>query len=198
LSEADGITVVGEASGCRDGCSLISSRRPNLVIFDLELGDACGSEVIARFRDHFPGMAAVIYTNCVDREMVIQALDFDIQGYLLKTSPERRLIEAVEHVARGRGFLDPYITSTVLSGSRSPAKEQPDERARLSPRELTILWKLAAGARNQHIASALHITERTVKFHVSSILRRLGATNRTEAVYMAEQMGLLEHGEQED
>ena len=187
LSYADGITVVGEASGCRDGCPLISTLHPNLVIFDLELGDACGSEV-----------AAVIYSNCVDREMVTQALDSHVQGYLLKTSPEKRLIEAVEHVARGRGFLDPYITSTVLSEASSTAKDQSHERPRLSPRELAILWKLAAGARNSHIASALPLTERTVKFHVSSILRRLGATNRTEAVYVAERLGLLDPDERID
>jgi DNA-binding NarL/FixJ family response regulator len=168
----------------------VSRLRPDLVVFDLELEDACGGDVIRRFRERFPALLAVIYTARQEPEIIAEALACGIQGYVLKTSPNERMREAVEHVAAGRAYLDPAITATVLAQvTRKSAIEE--ERPSLSEKELAVLVLLASGRRNKQIADDLHITERTVKFHVSAILRRLHVSNRTEAVQLAERLHLL-------
>lgn len=181
--------IVGEAARCADACPLIARLRPDLVVFDLELEDASGADVIERFRQRFPNLLAVIYTERREPEFIADALTSHIQGYVLKSSPTERLAEAVRHVAEGRSYLDPSITATVLAQvSRQP---QEPSRPLLSQREISILTGLAAGKRNKEIADELHITERTVKFHVSAILRRLDASNRTQAVRIAADLRLL-------
>lgn len=189
LRTATNVIVVGEASRCSEGCRSITSLCPDLVVFDLELEDSSGPEVIERFRRRFPSLRAVIYTERREPEFVADALACHIQGFVLKTSPTERLAEAVQHVAEGRSYLDPSITAMVMAHvSQRPRLE---DRPLLSQREITILTELAAGKRNREIAEELRITERTVKFHVSAILRRLDASNRTQAVRIAEDLGLL-------
>jgi DNA-binding NarL/FixJ family response regulator len=190
LTASAEVAIVGEASRCNEACAAVSLLRPDLVVFDLELEDACGGEVIRRFRDRFPSLLAVIYTARREPEIIAEALACGIQGYMLKTSPNERIREAVEHVAAGRAYLDPDITATVLAQVAN-APEQREERPTLSAKEQAVLLLLASGRRNKQIAEDLHITERTVKFHVSSILRQLQATNRTEAVRTAERLRLL-------
>jgi DNA-binding NarL/FixJ family response regulator len=190
LAASPNAAVVGEASRCSDACAAVSRLHPDLVVFDLELEDVCGGEVIQRFRERFPSLLAVIYTAKQEPEIIAEALACGIQGYVLKTSPNQRMREAVEHVAAGRAYLDPAITATVLAQVARPT-QGPEERPPLSDKELAVLVLLASGRRNKQIAADLHITERTVKFHVSSILRRLQVSNRTEAVQVAEQLRLL-------
>jgi two-component system response regulator DevR len=189
LGTRSDLQIVGEASRCADACPVISRKRPDLVLFDLELDDGYGADVIRRFRKRFPSLLAVIYTAIRDPQVIAEALTCGIQGYVLKTSPNECLLDAVAHVTAGRSFLDAAITATVLeqmslaSGSATGPV--------LSHREASVLTLLAAGRRNREIASDLGITERTVKFHVSAILRHLHATNRTEAVQIAERLRLL-------
>jgi DNA-binding NarL/FixJ family response regulator len=189
LKSSANILIVGEASRCSDGCRAISALRPDLVVFDLDLEDACGAQVIERFRERFPELRAVIYTSRQEPEFVAEAVACHIQGFVLKTSPMHRLGEAIQFVAGGLSYLDPTITETVLSQLSRRSREE--NRPGLSDREIAILRLLAAGKRNKEIAEALHITERTVKFHVSAILRRLEARNRTQAVRIAEDLRLL-------
>lgn len=195
LCSTTDVVVIGEASRCSEGCPLIARLQPDLVVFDLELDDACGGTVIKRFRERFPSLRAVIYTARRDAEFVAEALSHNIQGYVLKSSPNTRLVDAVEHAASGRGFLDPEITATVLTQAASvpPQRAGVTEQV-LTAREMTILRLLAEGKRNKQIASQLGITERTVKYHVSGILSRLEAKNRTQAAKIAEKLGLLSVG----
>jgi DNA-binding NarL/FixJ family response regulator len=193
LKNASDLQIVGEASRCADACPVISRQRPDLVLFDLELEDGYGADVIRRFRKRFPSLRAVIYTAVRDPQIVAEALACGIQGYVLKTSPNECLLDAVEHVAAGRAFLDPDITATVLAQVSHTSGATPVPTT-LSQREHAVLVLLAAGKRNKEIASLLEITERTVKFHVSAILRHLKAQNRTEAVQIADRLHLLPQG----
>jgi DNA-binding NarL/FixJ family response regulator len=130
-----------------------------------------------------------LYTDVKDQAMVAEALRHRIQGYVLKRSPPEQLLAATRTVAAGGSYLDPAISTLVLAELNSSA-ESP-HRPVLSQRERTILGALAEGKPNKEIAKQLFITERTVKFHVSSVMRHLGARNRTHAVIIAEQLGLL-------
>jgi DNA-binding NarL/FixJ family response regulator len=189
LKTSSEVEIVGEAARCSDACAVIARLQPDVVVFDLKLEDACGADVIRRFRDQFPSLLAVIYTHLREPEVIAEAMECGIQGYVLKTSPNTLIVDAVEHVAAGRAFLDPDITATVLAqASRTP---ESTSGPTLSRKELAVLSQLAAGRRNKQIAATLDITERTVKFHVSSIMRRLQASNRTEAVHVAERLRLL-------
>lgn len=183
------LVVVGEASRCSDGCPLISSLRPDLVVFDLELEDYSGSDIIRRFRERFPEVRAVVYTKRQDSEFVADALGCHIQGYVLKTSPIARLVDAVQYVAEGLSYIDPTVTPMVLS--RLARLPQATSEPVFSEREVSVLTLLSLGKQNKEIAQQLKITERTVKFHVSAILRQLGARNRTHAVRIAENKQLL-------
>jgi DNA-binding NarL/FixJ family response regulator len=183
------LLIVGEASRCSDGCNSISASHPDIVVFDVELEDASGAEVIRHFRERFPDVRAIIYTDRQEPEFVTEATTCQIQGFVLKKSPMHRLGDAIQFVASGMSYLDPAITAVVLAQlSTSPPEEK---QSGLSVKELSVLRLVAAGKSNKEIAKALCITERTVKFYVSSILRRLEARNRTHAVRIAEAKQLL-------
>ncbi|MGD8310528.1 MAG: response regulator transcription factor [Chromatiales bacterium] len=181
--------VEGEASCCQSGCTGISSLRPDLVVFDIELADACGTDMIARFRDKFPDMPAVIFTREGSREIVAEALRSGIQGFVLKCSPSDRIIRAIESVAAGGPYLDPALGS-VLFAEMNSVDETPAASA-LSDRQLLVLRMLAEGKANKEIARDLFISESTVKFHVSAILQLLKARNRTHAARIAEEQGWI-------
>ena len=189
LNAEPDLEVVGEASCCENGCLSVSELAPDLVILDLEFTDACGAEVIRHFRTRFPRLPAIVYTNQRDRELIAEALKYNIQGYVLKTSPTDHLFQAIRFVGAHRSYLDPAVTSAVLAEFSYDRVPQGDPV--LSPREFTVLRMLAEGKRNKEIAKDLFISERTVKFHVSAVLRRLQAQNRTHAVRVAEERGLI-------
>jgi len=189
LSTQADMEVVGEACSCSEACPLAASIQPDVVILDPELEDASGNEAIVRLRERFPELRAMIYTDVKDQTLVAEALRNRIRGYVLKKSAPEQLLAAVRAVAAGDSYLDPAISALVLA-ELNPAPNPPSLPS-LSARERTILGSLAEGRSNKEIAQKLFITERTVKFHVSSVLRQLGARNRTQAVMIAEQMGLL-------
>jgi len=189
LNAEPDIEVVGQASSCHEACPLVTTLQPDVVVLDLELEDATGSEAIIRLRERFPGLRAMVYTDIVDRQLVAQALRYNVRGYVLKKSSPDQLLAATRTVAAGGYYLDPAISSAVLA-ELNPLPSEEDVPL-LSQREYTILKILAQGKSNKEIAKELFISERTVKFHVSAVMRLLGARNRTHAVMIAEQMGLL-------
>ena len=189
LNAEPDLEVVGEAASCRDACLLAAATQPDVVILDLELEGASGSQAIIRLRDRFPKSRAMVYTDIVDRRIVAEALRYDIRGYVLKKSAAELLLSATRIVASGGHYLDPAISSTILA-ELNPSPREP-AKPLLSQREQTVLGTLALGMSNKEIAKELFISERTVKFHVSAVMRQLDARNRTHAVMLAEEMGLL-------
>lgn len=175
--------VVGEASDCEDGCGLIARLQPDLIVFDLDLGEACGAGTLTHFREVYPELNALVYASRCCSDTVAAALSGRIQGYVLKTSPVERLLDALQRVADGGRYLDPALCNNLLG--------QPTRAPQLSEREQEILRLLCAGMTNKEIARAAGIGERTVKFHLSHIFHRLNARNRTDAVRLAEQHRLV-------
>jgi DNA-binding NarL/FixJ family response regulator len=127
----------------------------------------------------------VVLTAYDTDERIVAAVQAGAQGYLLKGVPRHDIFEAVRTVHGGGSLLQPVVASKLL-------RQVSDGFEPLTPRELEVLGLLARGLTNKEIAEALVITERTAKFHVSAILGKLGADNRTEAVSLAAQRGLIE------
>ena len=182
--------VVGSARNCAEACRLVDEQRPDIVLLDLEMDDTEGVDAVSRLRDHQPAKV-IIYTAHKDDQRILEAIRIGINGYVMKGAPNSRLCEAIRIVARGGMYLDadvaPKITA-LLSAHQQSQKPAPDS---LTRRECEVLNCVAAGKRNKEIAKELFISERTVKFHASSVFAKLGASNRTEAVRIAVSKNLI-------
>ncbi|TFH49023.1 MAG: response regulator transcription factor [Lysobacterales bacterium] len=184
-------TVVDEAASCAECCEKLRSMRPDVVVLDLEMGDATGLEALLRLREIDPDVPTIVYTAHGADSRVVEAIRVGVQGYLMKKSPIDIVFEAIRIVSAGGSFLDPEVTSKVM-GALVAGRERSGTAAReLTEREKSVLQMLAQGKRNKEISQALSISERTVKFHISSVLGKLQATNRTEAVVVAAEQGLI-------
>jgi DNA-binding NarL/FixJ family response regulator len=179
--------IAGEAASGSEALALVMQAAPDVMLLDLEMPGMDGVEVIRHLRQTNPAVKVVVFTAFDTDERILSALQAGAQGYLLKGAPRAELFEAVRVVHGGGSLLHPVVASRLLESLSAPAK-----REALTPREQEVLILLAQGKQNKEIARALAITVRTVKFHISAILAKLDAGNRTEAVTIAVQQGLVE------
>ena len=185
--------VVGEAGSGPEALAVVAERRPDVLLLDLEMPGLDGVGVLRRLRETGAPTRAIAFTVFDTDERIIAAVEAGAAGYLLKGAPRADIFAAVRVVAAGGSLLAPVAASTVLRrvrGDDGRSPRSPTSPA-LTPRERAVLEQLARGLGNKQIAYALGITERTVKFHVSSVFTKLGASNRTEAVTRAAQAGLI-------
>jgi DNA-binding NarL/FixJ family response regulator len=191
LSTQSDFEVVGTAATGREVLGLARSASPAVILLDLEMPEMDGVEVMKELRAACPDARAVVFTAFDTDERIHAALKAGARGYLLKGAPRDELFNAIRVVSQGGTLLQPVVASKLLQRLSSPPAEPTPVADPLTPRERDVLRYLAEGKVNKEIASALTISERTVKFHVSSILGKLGAGNRTEAVRVAVQRGLV-------
>ncbi len=157
---------------------LLASRvKADVVLLDLELPGMSGIDAISKI--NVPVLVLTAYANDEQIDAVLRA---GARGYLLKGASIEEIERAIRVVVRGERFLDARVASRVAALARAP---------RLSRREREVLTLLAEGKSNKEIALELHVTERTVKFHVTSIFNKLGAENRAQAVTLGHQKGLV-------
>ena len=183
--------VVAEAGSGAEAVAAFGEHDPDVVLLDLEMPDGDGVEAIRRLREADPEARALVLTAFDTDERIVGALEAGARGYLLKGSTREEIFEAIRVVARGEALIPPVVASRLLRSvreSREPDVHRGDE---LTPREREVLALLAEGLSNADLAERLTITERTVKFHVSQLLAKLGARNRTEAVHHARERGSL-------
>ncbi|MDH3611679.1 MAG: response regulator transcription factor [Gammaproteobacteria bacterium] len=189
-SEPD-IEVVGELDGI-DGIETTLDRLyPHVVLLDLEMGDIQGAEALRQLRDVAPNVHVIVYTSHDEEEYIIRAAELGVNGYLLKGSPKEEIVSAVRCVNEGGTAIESAVAAKLMQhmNKRSANARQPT--VSFSKREKQVLKLLAAGKTNSNIGTALFISESTVKFHVHSILSKMGATNRTEAVSIATRQGVI-------
>lgn len=186
--------VVGTAATGEEALSLVTATHPDVLLLDLEMPRLDGVKVLQRLRDSGVSTRVIVFTVFDTDERIIAAVEAGAAGYLLKGAPRADVFAAVRAVASGGSLLAPVATSAVLRRIRgdTQASSTPHLTPSLTPRERVVLEQLARGLGNKQIAAQLGIAERTVKFHVSSVFAKLGATNRTEAVTRAAHAGLIE------
>ena len=185
LSGFEDVELVGAAGDGEEAVRLCAEKRPDVVLMDLEMPRLDGIEATRRITAADPDVAVVVLTSFSDRERILRALDAGAVGYLLKDAEPEELERAVRAAARGDAPLDPKAARALLSAriERSPADE-------LSERERQVLAMVAEGLPNKLIARRLEISEKTVKAHLTSVFRRIGVTDRTQAALWAERNGL--------
>ena len=204
--------VVGtekQAASGDEALRLALELRPDILLLDLEMPVMDGVETIRRLRQHVQqgnGQGQqktrpriIVFTAFDNDERIISALEAGADGYLLKGAPREDIFNAIRITMQGGSLLQPVVASKLLRHV-GQQRGQADHHGRpyddlpyeaLTERELEVLALLAQGMPNKEIATKLVISERTAKFHVSSIMGKLGAANRTEAVSLAAQKGLI-------
>jgi DNA-binding NarL/FixJ family response regulator len=189
LSTQPDFEVVGEASDGAEAVRLAEALHPDVILLDLEMPGTDGVAALEGLRDAGSEARAVVFTAYDTDERILGALRAGARGYLLKGASRAEIFSAIRTVHAGGSLLQPDVTARLLEHIG-----RNDEGARaeqLTPRELEVLGLISQGLQNSEIAAQLFVTERTVKFHVSSILAKLGADNRTEAVAVAARRGLI-------
>lgn len=187
LDTQDDFEVVGQAGNGHEALDHIASLTPDVLLLDLEMPEVDGLAVLESLRDNNSNVRVIVFTVFDTDDRILSAIRTGAKGYLLKGAPREEIFNAVRIVHQGGSLLQPIVASRLLEH----VNRSGDDPDALTPRELEVLPLIAQGLLNKEIADALEITERTVKFHVSSILAKLGAGNRTEAVATATQRGLV-------
>ena len=181
--------VVGQAGSGAEAVAQAAALNPDVILLDLEMPGLDGVEALKQIRAAEPNARAIVFTAFDTDDRILSAVRAGAQGYLLKGAPREEIFKAVRVVHAGGSLLQPIVASKLLRQVRQPAAVP---AAALTPRELDVLRLMARGLQDKEIAAELVIAERTVKFHASSIMSKLGAGNRTEAVSLAVQQGLLD------
>lgn len=187
LDSRDGIEVAGEAETVRDAISLVTAMQPDVVVLDLKLPDGSGLDVLRRIRAAEDPPGVVILTSFGEDRDIVEAVERGADGFLHKDAAPAEIESAIRAVARGERALSPRATSALVEGVRRGRPAAIDE---LTPREREVLGLLADGRSNADIADELTISIKTVKTHVSSILRKLDVDDRTQAALEAVRLGL--------
>ena len=185
LEADEGIEVVGEAHTGEDALIQIPSSSANIILMDVKLPGIDGIEAIRQLLKIKRNLVTIVLTS-FGGEHVVRAIEAGAKGYLLKGISSQELIKAIYEAYGGNSIIDPVVTGQLLVGfMRQRGKGKAGTNGSpLSPRESQILEYVARGNANKRIAQRLNISEQTVKNNLSSILRKLGANDRTQAVVM--------------
>jgi DNA-binding NarL/FixJ family response regulator len=181
--------IVGSAGTGIDALTLVASEDPDVLLLDLEMPALDGVGVLRQLRADDARVGVIVFTVFDTDERIIAAVEAGAAGYLLKGAPRADVFAAVRAVAGGGSLLAPIAASAVLRRVRGEIT--PSSGPSLTRREQDVLEHVARGLGNKQIAARLGISERTVKFHVSSMFAKLGASNRADAVTRAAQAGLI-------
>lgn len=188
-----GIEVVGEAADGNEAVQLVAAHRPDLALLDVRMPHCDGIQATRRIVAESPSTRVLVLTTFGQDEVLFQALQAGAQGFLLKDTRPEDLLAAVHAVAAGESRLDPAVTAAVVSHVRRhgtrPTAHPVD---RLTAREREVLVLIAHGLNNAEVAATLVLSTGTVKTHVASVLAKLGARDRVQAVIAAFESGLVE------
>ncbi len=176
------LTVVAEAANGQQAINLFRQHRPDITLMDLRLPGMGGVEITKAIRSEFPNSRIIVVTTYDGDEDIYRALQAGARAYLLKDVPGDQLVDAIRAVHSGQTRIPPEVASRLAE--RLP-------RSELSPREMDVLRLIVDGKSNKEIASALFISESTVKVHVNNILGKMGVSDRTQAAMTAIQRGIV-------
>ncbi|NDJ85994.1 MAG: response regulator transcription factor [Chloroflexi bacterium] len=187
LQSFEDMEVVAQASSGEEAVSLCHSVLPDIVLMDLLMPGMGGVEATGIIRERFPAIQVVAMTSYDDEALVRAILQAGAIGYLLKDATSQELGDTIRAAHAGKPSLSPGATQILIASATQP----PPHNYHLTEREIEVLSLLVEGLNNPQIAQRLVISRSTVKYHVSSILSKLGVASRTEAVAMAVQNNLV-------
>ena len=181
-AESD-MKLVAEASNGKDAIEKFRLHRPDVTLMDLQMPTLNGIEAIIGIRGEFPGARIIVLTTYAGDVQVLRALKAGARGYILKGHVRRELLDTIRAVHAGQKRIPPDVAAELVDHAAEDA---------LSAREIEVLRLIAAGNANKEIAGQLSIAEETVKSHISNILAKLGANDRTHAVTIAVKRGIID------
>lgn len=194
LEHNDQFEVVAEAGTSKEAVAMVEKYHPDVVLMDIRLPGASGIEATEEITKRWPDVRVVILTSYAEDEMLFSAIRAGASGYVLKQIGAEGLITAIEAACRGEALLDPAVTQRVFQEVRRAVKEEEAAAfANLSQQEKHVLALVSEGKTNREIAGALFLGEGTVRNYVSSILSKLGVSNRAEAAAYAVEHNLKEY-----
>jgi DNA-binding NarL/FixJ family response regulator len=196
LSLQPDFEIVAEAENGERAIALAKTHKPDVILMDLRMPVLGGVEATRRIMATAPGSRVVVLTTFEEDEEIFDALQAGALGYLLKACSADKLCESVRAAAKGTSVLEPSVAARMMAGlgrltAREGRKGNQPLADPLSEREIDVLRHLAAGHSNKEIGSALGITEGTVKNHMTNVLGKLGALDRTQAALKARELGLI-------
>ncbi|MVP01816.1 response regulator [Paenibacillus sp. N10] len=191
LGTEDGIEVVGEASNGEEGIRLAQEYKPDVVLMDLVMEGMDGIETTRKLLQLYPDCKVIVLTSFLDDEKMYPVLEAGAFSYLLKTSRATEIAQAIRAAGKGQSILESQVASKLMNRFRQP-KPAAAPHEDLTEREMEVLRLIATGKSNQEVADDLFIGIKTVKFHVTNVLAKLGVEDRTQAAIYAFKHGLAE------
>ena len=186
--------VVAEASTAREAVEKVEKFSPDVVVMDIRLPGGSGIEACGEIAERFPNSKVIMLTSYAEDEMLFSAIRAGAAGYVLKQIGGEDLLRAIEAVSRGEALLDPAVTQRIFQEVRKAAKEEEASAfSALTQQEKHVLLLVSEGKTNREIAKALFLGEGTVRNYVSSILSKLGVSNRAEAAAYAVEHNLRDY-----
>lgn len=183
LALEDDMQVIAEANDGKEAVAAFESGKPDIVLMDLQMGESGGIEAVTRICQDHPDARILVFSSFARDEDIYRAIRAGALGYLQKAAPREDLLDAIRQVAAGNRYLPREIAQRLADRLSRPEP---------SPREREVLALIAKGRSNKEVASDLGLSEDTVKRHVSNLMAKLGAQDRTQAVTEALRRGLIE------
>jgi DNA-binding NarL/FixJ family response regulator len=193
LNLSSDVSVVGEASDGTQVLVAIEKHQPDVILLDLSMPELDGIGTLQLLKEQQNETPTIILTTFDDHQFILQGLQAGAKGYLLKDVSLDTLVDSIKTVANGHLLVQPAITERLLSGLNHIKTDftAPEQIEPLTKKELEVLGMMASGCSNKEISMALHKSEGTIKNHVSNLLAKLGVRDRTRAVLLAIEKGLL-------
>ena len=196
--ERSDLEVVGEVGEGRAAVEAVDSLVPDVVVLDLGLPGGDGLEIAGRMRERHPRIRLLVLSAHTEPDVVLGAIRAGVDGYLDKGAPTEEIVDAVRAVADGGRIFSPELEKRAMAGLGSLARRT-RETARwlelLTEREREILQLIARGSSTDETAAELHLSERTIRAHLTELYRKLGVKGRVEAIGLAARLGLVELGD---
>lgn len=193
LQFVEDFLVVGEAMDGEQAVEQAVVLHPNVVLMDLVMPKKNGIDATREILKHLPGTSILVLTSFVEDEQIFQSIKAGALGYLLKDSSTDELIEAIRCVRRGESSLDPQVARKLVLRIDETRRFQDFSEA-LTSREVGVIRCLAQGMTNKQIGGELFVSEATVRFHVSNILRKLSLENRAQIILYAIREKIIQSG----
>lgn len=186
--------VVAEANSSREALERVETHQPDVVVMDIRLPGSSGIEACEDITKEYPDIKVIMLTSYAEDEMLFSAIRAGASGYVLKQIGGEDLVKAIEAVGRGEALLDPAVTQRIFQEVRKAAQEEEASAfSTLTQQERHVLMLVSEGKTNREIAKALFLGEGTVRNYVSSILSKLGVSNRAEAAAYAVEHNLKDY-----